>query len=372
MRVAARASHLGLLLRVLAAAPVQAAPALGGIDSLSALKAACSGGGCAVGFLSAGNAQSVHNVLPPNTTVVIVKHTSDLVSMVQNGTLVAGLISGLPIDPNNTLFTFSSGQVSPRAMAMADTDATRDLTAALDAALVRVQLQGTDYTLAAANPPFRFVAVKTCKADALSALSYFPFPLAANATGVLAQALARRQLRIAALGPYNWGANDGDYTVSPPKGFWPDYLSAVETQLKAAYGSDFNVTRVYRMSSVATMQLLLDGQADATEPYWTVDSFFGGRARKANFRFSCTSLGADSTFFAARPSPTSSNGAGAPAAPAETDSKAATTVAVVASVVGVVALAFVLAMVSKERSGSPLFTPLTAARQGHELKGTGA
>ena len=77
MRVAARASHLGLLLRVLAAAPaaVQAAPALGGIDSLSALKAACSGGGCAVGFLSAGNAQSVHNVLPPNTTVVIVKHT---------------------------------------------------------------------------------------------------------------------------------------------------------------------------------------------------------------------------------------------------------------------------------------------------------
>ena len=36
---------------------------------------ACSGGGCAVGFLSAGNAQSVHNVLPPNTTVVIVKHT---------------------------------------------------------------------------------------------------------------------------------------------------------------------------------------------------------------------------------------------------------------------------------------------------------
>ena len=61
-----------------------------------------------------------------------------------------------------------------------------------------MQLQGTDYTLAAANPPFRFVAVKTCKADALSALSYFPFPLAANATGVLAQALARRQLRIAA------------------------------------------------------------------------------------------------------------------------------------------------------------------------------
>lgn len=349
---------------LLAAAAVAGA-ASAELTSLDALQNSCKTA-CSVGFLSTGNAETVHHLFPvASTKVIIVSHVADLIKMVQNGTLTAGLISGVPIDPNSTLYTFSSGQISPRGMAMTDAVDTRDLSAALDAAIVRLQLAGTDYQLAAANPPFRFVAVKTCKASASSALAYFPFPNQTVATGKLKTALARGYLNIASLGPYNWGGNDGDYTASPPQGFWPDYYNKLEQQLQGAYGANFSLKRVWKLSSAATMQLLLDDQADATEPYWTVDSFFGGRARKANFRFSCTSLGVDSTFFTAKPTLSTPTGtAGVKEVVVKETTDFAVAIGVAIAVVGVGALACVLMLVSKERAGSPLFAPLSGKGQG--------
>merc|ERR1719160_2463329 len=47
------------------------------------------------------------------------------------------------------------------------------------------------------------------------------------------------------------------------------------------------------------MNLILNGEADATEPYWTVDAYHDGTPRPHAFIYSCTTLGYDSTFLVA-------------------------------------------------------------------------
>jgi hypothetical protein len=67
----------------------------------------------AVGFLSQGNYETVKNVLPANVQVVIAEDTDHLYQAVRNGTLVAGLISGVP---DASFHQFSSTLVSTRAI----------------------------------------------------------------------------------------------------------------------------------------------------------------------------------------------------------------------------------------------------------------
>ena len=42
-------------------------------------------------------------------------------------------------------------------------------------------------------------------------------------------------LKVAALGPYNWGGPDGDYTVQPPKGKERELLIITITLLRVQY-----------------------------------------------------------------------------------------------------------------------------------------
>merc|ERR1719163_937588 len=188
------------------------------------------------------------------------------------------------------LVAFSSTLVSVRAMFTAEPADTLRL--ALDAAIVRALHDNADRTAAVNNPPFEYVAVHTCRTDEAER---FPFP-APVAGDRLQQAIDRGHLRIAALGPYDWG-QDGNYKAEPMTGFWVEFLSSVETFFKAEYGVGFE--RVWSLSSAGTMNLLTDGDADATEPYWTVDAYHDGTPRPHAFRYSCTTLGYDSTFLVA-------------------------------------------------------------------------
>eukprot|EP00038_Savillea_parva_P007831 m.172824 g.172824 ORF g.172824 m.172824 type:complete len:368 (-) comp13588_c0_seq1:222-1325(-) len=242
-----------------------------------------------LGVLSQGNFDSVHQLLPNGTTPVVYAHDSDLIQAVLNRSVDAGLVSGIP-NPSTNLVTFSSTLVSPRGM-FSCRDAECDTTIeALNAAMVRALNDGAAAAAARNNAPFEFVAVHTCRTNMVDRFP-FPTPVAGDR---LANASARGSLRIAALGPYNW-SNDGDYLASPPTGFWPDFLSAMEQHFITGMG--FGFERVWNPTSDGTMEMVLNNTADATEPYWTVDAFYNNRARQHTFALSCTTLGYDSTFF---------------------------------------------------------------------------
>lgn len=247
-----------------------------------------------VGVLSQGNFDSVHHLLPDKTEAVIFAHTDDLVAHTRNGSVDASLISGLPEDEKG-LVTFSSTLVSPRAMFSAEPADTLRL--AIDAAIVRALNNNADRVAAANNQPFEFVAVHTCKTDEVDR---FPFPDPVPGDR-LQQALDRGFLRIASLGPYDWGGNDGNYLEEPFTGFWPEFYTAIEAQFEAHYGVGFE--RVWALSSAATMNNILSGDADVTEPYWTVDAYHEVDGvitpRPHHFIYSCTTLGVDSTFLVA-------------------------------------------------------------------------
>jgi hypothetical protein len=82
-----------------------------------------------------------------------------------------------------------------------------------------------------------------------------------------------------------------------PTGFWPEFLTAVEGHFKSNYNVGFE--RVWAAGSADTMNLLLTGDADVTEPYWTVDAYHEGTPRPHAFIYSCSTLGYDSTFLVA-------------------------------------------------------------------------
>lgn len=69
-----------------------------------------------VGFLSLGNFQAVKNTLPTNVQPVVVGSLDQLSALVNNGTLMAGLMTQVP--PTG-FHQFSSGVISPQALFLA-------------------------------------------------------------------------------------------------------------------------------------------------------------------------------------------------------------------------------------------------------------
>jgi hypothetical protein len=87
----------------------------------------------------------------------------------------------------------------------------------------------------------------------------------------------------------------------PFKGFWPDLYTAIEAEFRTGTGIGFK--RVWSKSSDGTLDLVYNGEADTTEPYFGMDAFYDEppdrvkRARSEVFEGSCTLLGIDSSFF---------------------------------------------------------------------------
>ena len=131
---------------------------------------------------------------------------------------------------------------------------------AIDAALVRVIESGGVEECARNNPPYEALVVHSCQADS----SKFDWP----ALSEIDPHGNRTSIKIAALGPYQWGGADGDYTVTPHVGFWPDYYRLLEQQFNETYG--FTFERVWYAGSKAVMDSVLSGVTDTTEPYMMV------------------------------------------------------------------------------------------------------
>lgn len=159
-----------------------------------------------VGFLTASNYASVRRKLPPNTRPVYVEHEDDLIQMVLNNSIVAGLVSGIPEQQyHNQLNIFSSGIVTLHSILMApdySTDtphgvqadlSTYDLSLAINAAISRIQMKGIDLEIAKKNAPKEIVSAHTCKEDDQT---QFQVPNRKNATGILRKILDEKVIKV--------------------------------------------------------------------------------------------------------------------------------------------------------------------------------
>lgn len=167
----------------------------------------------------------------------------------------------------------------------------KSLKLALDAAIVRV-IESGSYLALESQWGINTVASFSCTPEP----DWYAFPSADEADGVLKDVLASRILKLATLGPYDWGP-DGDYTQSPPVGFWPGYELAILEQLQLAYGDDLSVERVYFSDSQPLLDSLQAGHTHASGPYYVLGGATNATYRQAVLRTSCTTLGYDSTMF---------------------------------------------------------------------------
>jgi len=222
-----------------------------------------------VGFLSEGNYHAVQNELSKKTLPKYFSSKDDLLNAVASGDVSAGLVSGTV--RNTTFNVFGSEQISVRAMMVNQEEPY--LLQALDAAIVRMIETGVIEEIATKNEPYDALVVHSCKAHS----SHFDWPSV--------DLLNRKEIKIASLGPYDWGGTDGDYTTEPYVGFWPDYYRALESQFETEYGILF--TRVWYKTSAEVLQSVVDGTTDATEPYMMVGSAYDGLSRKSVFDLSC-------------------------------------------------------------------------------------
>ena len=229
-----------------------------------------------VGFLSEGNYHAVQNELSPRARPVYFEDAAHLYAAVRSGRVLAGLVSGAPdvTDQAGQFQVFRSGQISVRSMLVRKGDDA--LADALDAAIVRLVERGGVERLAKAHAPYEALVVHSCKPSR----DHFPWPPLAALGG-------RTTIRVAALGPYDWGGTDGNYTTTPYRGFWPDYYRAIEAEFTAAYGGAVVFERAWHPTSKAVLDSVAGGDADTTEPYMMVGAGHDTVSRKSAFDLSC-------------------------------------------------------------------------------------
>jgi hypothetical protein len=184
------------------------------------------------------------------------------------------------------------------AMSWAHYHATESVVRAFNAAFVRIVANG-DWETVVNTYGKAFSAAWTCSA----APNQYPFPSFEALGENDALKIALNNNSISVLGfQANW-ASDGDYTVDPPTGFWPDMLEKLVAQIRSEYVKpDLKITRVYLPTSAKILNALDQGQALMTEPYFFGSSLYEADDGKKYFRhekftMSCTMGGAQHTVF---------------------------------------------------------------------------
>eukprot|EP00325_Prymnesiales_sp_UTEX-LB-985_P009950 CAMPEP_0174702498 /NCGR_PEP_ID=MMETSP1094-20130205/6762_1 /TAXON_ID=156173 /ORGANISM="Chrysochromulina brevifilum, Strain UTEX LB 985" /LENGTH=354 /DNA_ID=CAMNT_0015900277 /DNA_START=62 /DNA_END=1126 /DNA_ORIENTATION=+ len=338
------------------------------IETVNQLAAAIESGPLRkVGFLSQGNYDAVASVLPPlkaedggTLEVEFYDNLDDLEAAVVSGDILAAGSTSRPHNDDGHLSEFPSSLITMRAPMFEPPGSTRDsqqLREAIDAAIVRAivakEYQRIESKYFASNA-FESVAAFTCGLDP----DYYPFPPAADATGLLADVLTSKELRIGALGPSNWGyqgtyADANGAVNDSPTGLWPEYLDAILAQFVANY-PDITMVRVWNSTSNGVMDDVLSGRAHMTEPYWTVSAYYKGRARSEHLELGCTVLGTESIFF--------TKGAGASANKEVLPIWSIVVIAVGGAAI-LAAVAFVVMLVTKEKAGTPMFYSMSSDAQ---------
>lgn len=301
----------------------------GAFRTLDELNAEIDTVGGSVGFLSEGNYHAVEHELSAEVTPVYFDTIDAMESAVNDGSVLGGLVSGTP--DSDQFNTFPSEQVSVRAMFVKEgNDQLLDL---LDRALVNIIESGGVERIARDNAPYRAMVVHSCKPSS----DHFDWPTIANNTVI----------RVAALGPYDWGGTDGDYTVSPFVGFWPSYYEAIEAELVAKY--NITLVRNWYPTSAGVLDSVVSGESDTTEPYMTVGAGYADMSRKSVFDVSCITSATQDMYFTK---------------PMEVEEKSGSIPPLVLAIGGVMVVAvmglvaFIRHIRYREITGNPMFTPI--------------
>lgn len=303
----------------------------GAFRTLDDLNAVIDTVGGSVGFLSEGNYHAVEHELSVNVNPIYYDTIDSMEDAVNDGSVLAGLVSGTPPPQYNT---FPSDQVTVRTMFVKEgNDQLLDL---LDRALVNIIESGGVEQIARDNAPYRAMVVHSCKPSS----DHFDWPTVANNTVI----------RVASLGPYDWGGTDGDYTVEPFIGFWPSYYEAIEAELVAKY--NITLVRNWYPTSAAVLDSVVSGESDTTEPYMTVGAGYADMSRKSVFAMSCITSATQDMYFTKLVDVEGGDG---------DDAVVPTLVFVIggamaATLVGMVA--FIRHIRNREISGNPMFAPI--------------
>ena len=195
------------------------------------------------------------------------------------------------------------------------------------------------------------MVVHTCKPDN----NLYSWPNINNLTTELVNSSV---ITISALGPYNWGGPDGDYTTEKPfKGFWPCYYRLIEDEFKKKYNIEFE--RVWYSSSNSVLNSLKNNIADATEPYMMVGAGFGDISRKTGFSLSCITSATQDKYFTKKYINKDEK---------KEDNNSYLLAGLICSAIVVLLLGFIFILIMKEKKGEPLFKPLLVTdRQNNNL-----
>lgn len=208
-----------------------------------------------------------------------------------------------------------------------------DLFDALNAAIADVQRQGKEETLLSKYNRTDSVRVYTCHQD-----SQLPVVNRNDTTGYIHDILFNNtKLKIGGIGPYDWGAHDGNYKVKDPDGFYPKLLDAIVEALgklkgidDIRYSEEISYERIFYSNASALFQALLNGDIHATDVYTLIGAPYNGtgeictnssvcrprescvegrcthpaRSRSLHFRATCTTASRDTNFITKKDSNT--------------------------------------------------------------------
>jgi len=127
--------------------------------------------------------------------------------------------------------------------------------------------------------------------------SYWSWPEAANAEGLLKRVLDTGKLRVAGVKWRQDGAADYKTNPSAPTGFWPEYLHAIAKAMSSHYGKNILVQRVYYANSDLVNQAVRNAtDVEMSEPYYYLGGFLDDKPRIEALHVSCVTVATASAF----------------------------------------------------------------------------
>lgn len=164
-----------------------------------------------------------------------------------------------------------------------------DLRVAYNAAIARIIESGEYLEIKNRTQMKEVIACITCAPDSTQT----NYPAREKVTGRLKDILDNKVVKIAGL--YYNDLPAGDYTVSPPVGFWPEYARAIFKRIGDFYKVELKIEWVLFTQSNDIMTSVRTGESDLTDLYMILSSFYNGKDRIEAFSVSCSPGGYEST-----------------------------------------------------------------------------
>lgn len=177
-----------------------------------------------------------------------------------------------------------------KELTASEPSSSRQLRLALNAAITTVYGNGIFADLKAKWNFKEIIVCTTCAADA----SMVSFP--DGKEGRLSEILKSKKIRVAGLQYVDLPA--GDYTKSPPIGFFPDFLFKMIDIINDHYNTKIEVEFMYSPTSQEVLENIKTGKADMTDIYYILSAKGENNMdRTESFSITCSSGAFNSRFF---------------------------------------------------------------------------